>query len=127
MAAIEMNMQSSPVLSSPNVGSASVRAGSPQVEHRPVPAEQKVQQNVQSAGSQVSEQAVRQEVAKANFEMAGSNEAITFGYEAKLGQLYVQVTDKNTGQVIREIPSKDFIQHRIAMREMIGLLLDKSA
>ena len=127
MAAIEMNVQSSPVLSSPNVGTASARVGSPQVQSQPVRTEQSVQQNVKSAERKVSEQEIRQEVAKANVEIAGSNEAISFGYEAKLGLLYVQVTDANSGEVIREIPSKDFIQHRVAMREMIGLLLDKQA
>ncbi|MDX8407242.1 MAG: flagellar protein FlaG [Mariprofundaceae bacterium] len=127
MAAIEINVQSSPVLSSPNVGAASARSGSPQVSRQPVAIEQNVQQNVKSTERKVSEQEVRQQVAKANVEISGSNENISFGYEAKLGQLYVQVTDAKSGEVIREIPSKDFIQHRVAMREMIGLLLDKKA
>jgi len=127
MAAIEMNVQSSPVLSSPNVGTASAKVGSPQVSRQPVPAEQNVQQNVKSMERKVSEQEIRQQVAKANVEIAGSNENISFGYAEKLGQLFVQVTDAKSGEVIREIPSKDFIQHRLAMREMIGLLLDKKA
>jgi len=41
--------------------------------------------------------------------------------------LYVKIVDQNSGAVVREIPSKDFIRHQIALREMIGLILDKKA
>ena len=73
----------------------------------------------------VTEQQVKQAVSKANAMFAGSNESVAFHYEKKLGLLYVQVTDTQSGEVIREIPSKDFINHRLAMREMVGLILDK--
>ena len=73
----------------------------------------------------ITEQQVKQAVSKANAMFAGSNESVAFHYEKKLGLLYVQVTDTQSGEVIREIPSKDFINHRLAMREMVGLILDK--
>ena len=122
MAAIEQ-MQSSLVHSSPNMGSAGVRPAVVQPTKAPVSSEQ----NVQAAEKKVTEQEVQKAVSQINQEMAGSNEDISFGYEQRLGMLYVQVTDKNSGQVVREIPSKEFIQHKVAMREMVGLLLDKMA
>jgi len=126
MAAIEL-MQSSPVFSMPNVGAAVVRTGN-QATKAPNSTEQNtVQQEAQSSEKQVSRKDVEKAVIQLNAEMASTNESITFGYEAKLGQLFVQVTDNKSGEVIREIPSKEFIAHRIAMREMIGLLLDKQA
>ena len=73
----------------------------------------------------ITEQQVQKAVNEANADFSGSNESVAFHYEKKLGLLYVQVTDNQSGEVIREIPSKDFINHRIAMREMIGLFLDK--
>ncbi|NWF38577.1 flagellar protein FlaG [Mariprofundus sp. NF] len=121
MAAIEQ-MQSSLVLSSPNMGQAGVR---PAVQ--PTKAPVSSEQNVQAAEKKVTEQEVQKAVSQVNQEMAGSNEDISFGYEQRLGMLYVQVTDKNSGKVVREIPSKEFIQHKVAMREMVGLLLDKMA
>jgi len=81
----------------------------------------------QDAQQRVDREALRKVVDQANAVMALSNESISFGYEEKLGRLYVQVTDKQTGDVIRQIPSKEFMQHQIAMREMIGLILDKQA
>ncbi len=126
MAAIE-HIQPSPVLSSPNMGTAGVRPGS-QTTRVPVSAEQSTQQkDVQVAEKQVSQEELKKVVSDANVEMSHSNESITFGYEEKLGMLYVQVTDSDSGEVVREIPSKEFIAHRIAMREMIGLLLDTQA
>ena len=122
MAAIDQ-MQSRPELSSPNVGSAGVRPVVAQPTKAPVSSEQ----NVQAAEKKVTEQEVQKAVSQVNLEMSGSNEDISFGYEKRLGLLYVQVTDKNSGEVVREIPSKEFLQHKVAMREMVGLLLDKQA
>ena len=75
----------------------------------------------------VSEQELKQAVQQANQSFAGSNEAVSFTYEEKLGQLFVQITDNASGEVIREVPSKEFIQHQVAMKELVGLLLDKQA
>ncbi len=75
----------------------------------------------------VSEQELKQAVQQANQNFAGSNEAVSFTYEEKLGQLFVQITDSASGEVIREVPSKEFIQHQVAMKELVGLLLDKQA
>ena len=73
----------------------------------------------------VSEQELKQAIQQINQSFAGSNEAVSFTYEEKLGQLFVQITDNQSGEVIREVPSKEFIQHQVAMKELVGLLLDK--
>ena len=95
------------------------------------PIKAKVQAPVNPAPKQVEQPITEKEVQQAINEitsaLAGSNESIGFNYEEKLGQLYVQVTDNVSGEVIRELPSKDFIKHKLAMQEMIGLLLDKQA
>jgi len=127
MAVIHANVPSAPVLPAPNMGAAVVRSGNQQASP-PASAEQAVQQQaVQQRGQQPSLQDVKRAVDQANAQLAGANESISFGYEEQLGQLVVQVTDKKSGQVIRQLPSKEFIQHQIFMREMIGLFLDKKA
>ena len=75
----------------------------------------------------VSEQELKQVIQQANQSFAGSNESVSFTFEEKLGQLFVQITDSTSGEVIREVPSKEFIQHQVAMKELVGLLLDKQA
>ncbi|OIO73347.1 MAG: flagellar biosynthesis protein FlaG [Zetaproteobacteria bacterium CG1_02_53_45] len=125
MAIIDTHMQSSPVLSSPNVGTAGVRSGIQQQTSSPAPAKQEVQQQ---AEPKVTRQDVEKAIQQANQAVSSMpSESISFGYEEKLGQLFVQVKDKESGEVIREIPSKEFIQHRIFMKEMVGILLDKQA
>ena len=75
----------------------------------------------------VREQELKQAIQQANQSFAGSNESVSFTYEEKLGQLFVQITDSTSGEVIREVPSKEFIQHQVAMKELVGLFLDKQA
>jgi len=104
-----------------NIQVKSSAVGSPRVQVAKEPITQ------DTADKPVSEASVKKAVDGANkaLVMQGSNETIGFTYEARLNQLYVQIRDQNTGEVVREIPSKDFIKNQVAMREMIGVILDK--
>lgn len=111
---------SSPVFSSPNMDVSSVYTASGQSDQ--------VNRQSGDTASEPSLKQVQQAVEQANAQAAQSRPVkVSFGYEQKLNQLYVQITDQDTGKVVREIPSKDFIKHKLAMREMIGLILDKTA
>jgi len=72
-------------------------------------------------------QQVQRAVAQANTQVAGLHENISFGFVKELGQLVVQVTDENSGEVIRQFPSKEFIANQIAAKAFLGMLLDKQA
>jgi len=67
---------------------------------------------------------VQQAVARANAKLAGMNEGIQFSFSDVTGQLVVHVVDRQTGAVIRQIPSREFIAAEAASRETTGLLLD---
>jgi len=135
MAVISPITTQAPVASAPAVSApvssahvSSAVAGAPSAAAvRTAPAQQEHGSKQAVAEKPVQEKDVQQAINQANETLAlqGSNESIAFTYEAKLGQLYVQIKDQTTGDVVREIPSKDFIKHQIAIREMIGLLLDK--
>jgi len=131
MVAISNNIvQASPVLSSPNVGSVNIRPSNQQGTNSPTTPTTSVQQESVKNNDQekaVSTQDVQKAIQQANASFSRSNESIAFGYEEKLGQLFVTVTDKQSGEVVREIPSKEFIEHKIFMKEMVGLLLDRQA
>ncbi len=77
--------------------------------------------------TKVSEKSIRQAVNQANIDIAGSNEQVGFVFEKRLGQLYVQVLDKQSGAVVKEIPPKAFVEHAAYMKELAGILLDRSA
>jgi len=124
MAAISTIIQASPMLSSPRASVATVIQPSVPQSGLSMTASSPVVGQQQSA-SQPSLKDVQQAVKQANMSLPSSNEAITFGYEEKLGRLIVQVSDKVTGRVIQQLPSKEFVQYQIYMKEMVGLLLDK--
>jgi len=125
MAVISPITTQAPVASTPSVNTS---VGSP-VQQRAVPQQSNVQALPTRQEPAVTEKSVQDAVNRANQMLAvsGSNETISFAYEEKLNQLYVKIIDQDSGAVVREIPSKDFIRHQIALREMIGLILDKKA
>jgi flagellar protein FlaG len=114
MEAISSTIQTNAV--TPALSSGAVQISKPQVESTNKPSEQPV-----------SEKDVQQAINEITSSIGQTNESIGFSYEKKLGQLFVLVTDSASGEVIREVPSKDFIKHQLAMQEIIGLLLDKQA
>lgn len=126
MTAILTTIQASPALSSPGVSVAVVRSGG-QLSNISVLVEPMEQATTETTVQQPPLQDVQQAVKQANQSVQGLNQSISFGYEEKLGELVVQISDKATGEVIQQFPSKDFIQFQIHMREMVGLLLDKQA
>ncbi len=72
------------------------------------------------------EKLVKQAVKSANQAMDEIGQsAIRFGYEKRLERLIVQVTDTKTNTVVKQIPSKEFIEQQVAIRDSIGMLLDK--
>ncbi|NWF66769.1 MAG: flagellar protein FlaG [Campylobacterales bacterium] len=50
---------------------------------------------------------------------------IEFNYNDKIDALYVNVMDKRSQQVIRRIPSDEFMRLSEKMKEVIGLLFDQ--
>lgn len=53
------------------------------------------------------------------------NVSIRFELHDKLKEYYVKVVDTATDEVIREIPSKKFLDMYAAMTEYMGLFVDK--
>ena len=53
------------------------------------------------------------------------NTDIKFGYDDELAEVFVTVTDKNTGKVIRKLPSEDAMKIKKSMKELVGSLFDK--
>ncbi len=50
---------------------------------------------------------------------------ISFGYNEKIDRVVINVTDKNTGEVIRKLPSEDAVKFAEGMKEMLGKLFDR--
>jgi uncharacterized FlaG/YvyC family protein len=55
------------------------------------------------------------------------NRRLSFSLNEKLGQVVVKVIDVDTDKVVREIPPTELQRVYERIREVIGLLIDKSA
>lgn len=74
--------------------------------------------------SRAEVQAVVEEV-QARMDQMGTNLQFAMDKEAK--DLVVKVTDKKSGELIRQIPSEDVLRLRKKLEEVTGLLFDEKA
>lgn len=55
------------------------------------------------------------------------NSQLNFEVFEGTDQLYVQIIDRNTKEVIKQIPPKEMLELSAKIKEMVGLILDKYA
>ena len=49
---------------------------------------------------------------------------ISFGYNEKINKVIINVMDKDTGEVIRKLPSEDAVKFAEGMEDLLGKLFD---
>ena len=81
-------------------------------------------------GHSVEEQRIPAEKAKSIVEsmnkfLSSTDSQLKFQYHEELNEYYVTIVDTVTDEVIREIPSKKLMDIHAAMREFVGLLVDR--
>lgn len=64
-------------------------------------------------------------VASMNKFLQSADSKLKFQYHEELNEYYVTIVDTATDEVIREIPSKKLMDIHAAMREFVGLLIDR--
>jgi len=64
-------------------------------------------------------------IKKLNDQMDSLNINIKFGFNDKIDTMFVDVTEKNTGELIRKIPSEETMKLAEKMKEIIGMIFDK--
>jgi len=74
---------------------------------------------------QLSEGFLRKAVEKANKIMAIRNRYLEFRIHEKTNEIIVKVVDRETNEVIREIPSEKILDMFASMLELAGLLVDE--
>lgn len=89
---------------------------------------ERVFEDVQAKGSQeeqLSKELARQMTDGMNRFLQTVDTQLRFKYHDKLNEYYVTIVDSKTDKVVREIPSKKLMDIHAAMREFIGLLVDR--
>lgn len=82
---------------------------------------------VNAEPSPVSEAQLKEAVAAANESFAVHSNSIEFSIDAQHGTTIVKVVDKNTGQIIRQMPSREMIELAKALDQTKVMLIRRTA
>ncbi|KLV23953.1 flagellar protein FlaG [Bacillus altitudinis] len=81
--------------------------------------------DLQANGKVVSKEEIEKTLQGANKLIEPTQFHLQFELHEKLNEYYVKVVDNQTEEVIREIPSKEWLDFYAAMTEIVGLFVDK--
>ncbi len=102
-------------------------ARDPSVQRASVPADSKAGENKGSPAQPMSSEAAAKLVEEIQKKIDSINVGLTFSTYGQNHNIAVTVIEKNSGDVIREIPPKELQQLADKLDEMIGLIFSKSA
>lgn len=72
-----------------------------------------------------SAEEVRQDVQAINEQLAILNQSLQFSVEAESRDVVVKIVDKESGEVIKQIPPEEIVNLRKRLREMSSLFVEK--
>lgn len=73
----------------------------------------------------LSNEEINKVTERLNEQMESLQTNIRFAYNDKISSLYVNVMEKDTGRVIRKVPTENMMKLSEHFKEIIGLLVDK--
>jgi flagellar protein FlaG len=87
------------------------------------------EENVQSERivGDISKEHVAKVIDKLNQQIEPLKTNVQFGFSDAMGQMIVTVSDKNTGRVIRQLPSKEALELAEKMKDIVGMIFDAKA
>ena len=104
-----------------NVTFESSAAIEPSKAPKPVPAATKVDINREPL---VSSQELEGKIAELNEALASRNQAVMFSTDPSTGKDVVRVSNKSTGELIRQMPSVEALKAMQNMDQMMGLIFN---
>ena len=94
-----------------------------------------VKRNLERFSGEVKDQVINPEpekseilnvIDKLNNSLENVNEKVFFSYHEENNRIIVKVIDKQTKEIVREIPPRDIVKLSEHLREYLGLLVDES-
>ncbi len=89
--------------------------------------QEKLQETEKNLSAEKMKELVRETTDSLNEMSSLLKYGIRFAYDDKVSEMLVNVIEKDTNRVIRQIPSKEILAMRAKMAEMVGLLVDQEA
>ena len=77
------------------------------------------------ANESLTNEQIQDILAKANENLSSLNTNIRFGYNDKIDSMFINVTEKDTGNLIRKIPTEQAMKLTEHFRDIIGMIFDK--
>ncbi len=65
-------------------------------------------------------------IGKLNNSLENINEKVSFSYHEENKRIIIKVIDRETKEVVREIPPKDIVKLSEHLKEYLGMLVDES-
>lgn len=88
---------------------------------------QNTQSNQDKNFSPLDEQSLDSLSKKLNEQMEALGANIHFAFSDELKAMYIKVTEKSTGRVIRQIPSEEALKLMEHFRDVVGLIFNKES
>ena len=89
--------------------------------------QQDTTRNLTEQNNETLSKEVKEATEKLNKQMEDLGTSIRFGYNDKIGAMYVNVMEMKTGEVIRKIPTAQAMKLREYFKEAVGVLFDKES
>ena len=89
--------------------------------------QQDTTQNLTEQNNETLSKEVKEATEKLNKQMEDLGTSIRFGYNDKIGAMYVNVMEMKTGEVIRKIPTEQAMKLSEYFKEAVGVLFDKES
>ena len=83
--------------------------------------------NLTEQNNETLSKEVKEATEKLNKQMEDLGTSIRFGYNDKIGAMYVNVMEMKTGEVIRKIPTEQAMKLSEYFKESVGVLFDKES
>ena len=123
--AVATNPQVAPQIVNTHVGSDRPVAKVEVVEKeqpKPVPAAPKIDINREPI---ISSKELEAKISELNEAMVSRNKAVLFSTDPQTGKDIVRITNSNTGELIRQMPSVEALKAMQNIDEMMGLIFNK--
>lgn len=87
--------------------------------------------NIDGTDKKVTDEKLKQELIKLterlNVEMNPLNLRVRFGYNDKIGEMFVSVFEKDSNRLLRKFPTDEAVDLMAKMREINGIIFDNKA
>ena len=121
---MEISYVSTPSFPS-QIKSQKIDKPTPEMNRENIEVKVKQQEQSKEINDNVSKDKLEEIVKGMNQFLMPTNTSLKFTVHEELKEYYVQIVDEKTKEVIREIPSKKMLDMYAAMKDFLGLVVDR--